>query len=660
MQLLLLVVLLVGACPVQAKAVFAHFMLGNSDNYTKANWEQDISAAKEAHIDAFAINTGFGLSIHRMLTDAFAAADELDFKLFLSLDYSGDGHWPQDQVIDYLKDFTKLPAYFKTDDDKPLVSTFEGDQAVGDWKNIKDKVDCFFIPEWSALRPEKAISYEQVDGLMSWTAWPNGTDPMTTETDKEYLDALNGKPYIMPVSPWFYTNLVRYHKNWVWQGDDLWYTRWQQVLELEPEYVEILTWNDYGESHYIGPIHQSGLAVFDYGQAPFDYAKDMPHDGWRSFLPYVIDLYKNGGKDADIKDEGLVSWYRVNPASACSSGKTTGNTETQAQQTLEPQEVLQDKVFFSALLESSADISVTIDGKARAASWVDTPDGGKGIYHGSIPIDNQTGAVVVTLTRDNELLAEIDGHPITSDCVKNMTNWNAWVGNATSTGPKPSSPSGSSEQDSSTNRLVSASMSGSLEALTRPSGFFVRHASRTSTNTRIPPIARRSASPIPSRIALLSRDKLERETAAKNPDLRRCLGHQRLLRRSIEAAQEDMRRAMASFKLEDSDDEDEILGDDYDSSPSPMIREQITRAVKAMVKRRATSQVHETDNANSTPQLMRESSKKESSCDLSSRQHNAYYRAPSVTTGRRKHNTKFAFTRLLWSSSGQSMQAMAS
>ncbi|KAJ1709329.1 hypothetical protein G4B11_001641 [Aspergillus flavus] len=203
-------------------------------------------------------------------------------------------------------------------------------------------------------------------------------------------------------------------------------------------------------------------------------------------------------------------------------------------------------------------------------------------------------------------------------------------------------------------------MSGSLEALTRPSGFFVRHASRTSTNTRIPPIARRSASPIPSRIALLSRDKLERETAAKNPDLRRCLGHQRLLRRSIEAAQEDMRRAMASFKLEDSDDEDEILGDDYDSSPSPMIREQITRAVKAMVKRRATSQVHETDNANSTPQLMRESSKKESSCDLSSRQHNAYYRAPSVTTGRRKHNTKFAFTRLLWSSSGQSMQAMAS
>ncbi|KAB8071772.1 glycoside hydrolase [Aspergillus leporis] len=472
MQLIFLVVLLASACQVQAKAVFAHYMLGNSHNYTKENWVEDISAAKEAHIDAFALNTGFGLDFHHLLVDVFSIAATMDFKLFLSLDYSGDGHWPEDQVINYLKEFTKLPAYFKTNGNKPLVSTFEGSQAVGDWANIKDKVDCFFMPEWSAFRPSRSISYEQVDGLMSWTAWPNGTDEMTTEVDKEYVEALNGKPYIMPVSPWFYTNMVRYNKNWVWQGDDLWYTRWQQVLEIEPEYVEILTWNDYGESHYIGPIHETGLSVFDYAEAPFNYAKGMPHDGWRKFLPYVIDLYKNGGKDAQITDEGIVSWYRINPASACSSGKTTGNTETQHQQILEPQEVLKDKVFFSALLESTADVSVAIGGKDRAASWTNTPDGGgKGIYHGSIPINNQTGAVVVTLTRDNELLAEIQGHQITTNCVRNMTNWNAWVGNATSTGPKPvSSSSTSSKHESSSSRVV---LSGLIHVAMAWIAFFV-------------------------------------------------------------------------------------------------------------------------------------------------------------------------------------------
>ncbi|KAB8071771.1 hypothetical protein BDV29DRAFT_193042 [Aspergillus leporis] len=204
-------------------------------------------------------------------------------------------------------------------------------------------------------------------------------------------------------------------------------------------------------------------------------------------------------------------------------------------------------------------------------------------------------------------------------------------------------------------------MSGSIETFTKPSAFFVRHASRT--NTRIPPIARRSASPLPCRMVTLSRDKLQKESAAKSPDLRRCLGHQRLLHRSIEVAQEDMKKAMASFKLEDSDDEaDEILGDGFADSPSPMIREQITKAVNAMVKRRAASQAQGTNSAKAIPQLARMAHKNDSSHDLSSKQTqtDAFYKAPSITTKRRKPATRFALARRLWSSSGNSMQAIAS
>jgi hypothetical protein len=29
---------------------------------------------------------------------------------------------------------------------------------------------------------------------------------------------------------------------------DLWYDRWQQVWYLQPEFVQILTWNDYGNA----------------------------------------------------------------------------------------------------------------------------------------------------------------------------------------------------------------------------------------------------------------------------------------------------------------------------------------------------------------------------------------------------------------------------
>ncbi|CCD56470.1 hypothetical protein BofuT4_uP146390.1 [Botrytis cinerea T4] len=44
---------------VQAKAAFAHFMVTNSQNYTAADWSDDISLAQAAHIDAFALNMAY-------------------------------------------------------------------------------------------------------------------------------------------------------------------------------------------------------------------------------------------------------------------------------------------------------------------------------------------------------------------------------------------------------------------------------------------------------------------------------------------------------------------------------------------------------------------------------------------------------------------------
>ena len=58
-------------------------------------------------------------------------------------------------------------------------------------------------------------------------------------------------------SPWFSTHYgpeVSYSKNWIFPADLLWYNRWAEILDLAPQYVEIITWNDYGESHYIGPL----------------------------------------------------------------------------------------------------------------------------------------------------------------------------------------------------------------------------------------------------------------------------------------------------------------------------------------------------------------------------------------------------------------------
>ena len=57
---------------------------------------------------------------------------------------------------------------------------------------------------------------------------------------------------MMVVSPWFYTNLPQYKKNWMWPDKLMltWADRWTQVLTLQPQqpdYVEIISWNDFGE-----------------------------------------------------------------------------------------------------------------------------------------------------------------------------------------------------------------------------------------------------------------------------------------------------------------------------------------------------------------------------------------------------------------------------
>lgn len=62
---------------------------------------------------------------------------------------------------------------------------------------------------------------------------------------------------VIAASGWFFTHFggeASYSKNWVFPSDRLWFDRWRQILELAPRFVEIITWNDYGESHYIGPL----------------------------------------------------------------------------------------------------------------------------------------------------------------------------------------------------------------------------------------------------------------------------------------------------------------------------------------------------------------------------------------------------------------------
>ncbi|PQE12841.1 Glycoside hydrolase family 71 protein [Rutstroemia sp. NJR-2017a BBW] len=405
-------------------------VVGNTASYSTEDWEDDITQAQIAHIDAFALNIANNdPTVAAQLPIAFSIAGSKGFKLFFSFDYAGNGPWLQADVIALINQY-KLEAAYYFYNGQAFVSTFEGVDSAQDWPTIIQDTGCFFIPSWSSLGAKKAMDTGVPNGLFSWGAWPDGPNDMFTTTDYSYFQFLGGKPYMMPASPWFFTNLPGFHKNWLWRGDDMWFDRWTQIWYAAPEFVEIITWNDYGECHYIGPNRANAWSLFDssHGKAQYNYADGFPHDGWRQFLPYVIDIYKNGA--ATITEEGLSAWFRPQPASGCTSGGTTGNTASQLQIQYSPAEIVQDKIFFTALLGSTATVKVTVGGVDQGATWTTIPDDNVGLYHGNVQYKG-TGPVVVTILRGSTQVAQVSGGSITTACTHSIENWNAWVGSAT-------------------------------------------------------------------------------------------------------------------------------------------------------------------------------------------------------------------------------------
>ncbi|KAK3366756.1 glycoside hydrolase family 71 protein [Lasiosphaeria ovina] len=432
-----------------AKEVFAHVITGNTGGLSQQDWETDMKLAKSLSIDGFVFNVGFGDTKNEAtLTTAFKAANAQKFTGFLSLDYLGgpleQKAWPKADAQALIQKFAGDPAYFKVDG-KPFVSTFEGPANAPDWPDIKKSTNCFFVPDWSSLDAKAAVAAAGgvVDGLFSFNAWPNGDTNITTQPDKNFQGALTGgKKYMMPVSPWFFTNLPGFNKNWLWHGDNLWDTRWAQVMEINPDFVEILTWNDWGESHYINNVRATELDLFKLSNAPVNYAANNPHTGWQKFLPFYIAQYKAGGKAPAITKEDAYVSYRKTKATACPSGGTTGNNKDFGQTEVPPETLVEDSVFFAALLKSDEGVTVEVtfggaadaaapagvNGTAATAAFTQAPAGGKGtpgVYLGAVPFGANTGAVTLTVKRAGAEIAKVTGPAITTTCEGGVQNWNA-------------------------------------------------------------------------------------------------------------------------------------------------------------------------------------------------------------------------------------------
>ncbi|KAG8362182.1 hypothetical protein FVEN_g18 [Fusarium venenatum] len=415
------------------RLVFAHFMIGIVANrQSSADYDDDMKRAKAAGIDAFALNIGVDTYTDVQLDYAYDSANRNGMKVFISFDFH---FWKTDNaagVGEKIKKYGGRAAQLRVDD-RVFVSSFAGDGLDANAVRSASGSNIFFVPNFTP----SGSSTNGIDGALNWMGWPhdgnnkapkNGKSVSVADGDSSYANWLGSKKYMAPVSPWFFTHYgpeVDWAKNWVFPSGSLFFDRWNQVLQRGFDMIEILTWNDYGESHYIGPLKSKHN---DDGASK--WANDMPHNGWLDLCTPFIAAYK--AKDTNvakyIEKDQLVYWYRRNLKSLdCDATDTTSGrsppkpNENYFQGRPDGWESMEDVVYVVSLLKSAGTVVVNSGGNSVTK---EVPAGAT-----LIKVNAGVGKQTLTLKRGgSNVLSETSLMDITNVCPCGLYNFNAYVG----------------------------------------------------------------------------------------------------------------------------------------------------------------------------------------------------------------------------------------
>jgi hypothetical protein len=126
------------------------------------------------------------------------------------------------------------------------------------------------------------------DGFFPWIH-PTKTAQQEADTDSSFAAErdVKAKLWMAAIAPWFFKRFDA-NDNWSHAQDDaIFIDRWQHLLQLKPDLIEVVTWNDWGESSYVGPADTSGLS-------PTSYWDTLNHNAFLKITNTFIKAYKAG------------------------------------------------------------------------------------------------------------------------------------------------------------------------------------------------------------------------------------------------------------------------------------------------------------------------------------------------------------------------------
>lgn len=425
----------------QSKMVFAHYLIYFPD--TIATYKQEIQLAQSKGIDAFALNT----NIYRktLFDNMYQAAKELgtNFKLFFSADiHIGDSSVqpPDDRlskanIVSMLVDYRAHPNQLQYKNKAFFTSwlgnddSFWGQDSVAAWDDIFSQAGgkslYYFLPFFptdGSYFGVKGTIYDRfgstVDGTYGWetSAWNyqngNFSAPAISPGDADSLRVSNdlGKTYMAMVSPWFFKDADNNQfccvstssscdpngrpDSWSgcpcqvkgdYQGPGLWLQKWSQIIASSPPLVEIATWNDWFEGHYVSPALSQGASGISVDVA------GLPHEAYLELGKHYISWYKTGSEPVATRDE-LYLFYFTQSHSTTVANKPCGILHA---------DKLSDAVYVVTVLSPGASATITLKSGALT-SFATATQGvnvhGMGFQTGTQSATFQRGSVSFTLT----------------------------------------------------------------------------------------------------------------------------------------------------------------------------------------------------------------------------------------------------------------------
>lgn len=389
--------------PREPRLVFAHYMVCcpmAGHNGTVVQFADEIRQAWSAGVDGFALNCGGWSSepyYRAIATRIFEAAASLPhpFKLF----FSSDGLTPE-ETASMVSEFYEHPNMLRYQG-RPVLSSYSGDDSWG--KAVVVALASvgrpvvfvpFFFPKgfdkrWTDTNITRVIDENgYADGFFFFGAAGTGDD--LANKSAKIADACRkaGKLYMAPVTP-FYRGLgPKNYRVFETRGFEGMAREWEAAITADTQWVEIVTWNDWGESTYVASFGPPTATELWDGQ----WGPLLSHEAYLAASAYYIRWFKTGVKH--IESDDLFWFYRLSPK------RRRGRAQPNHPPESHPQGFgqLKDCVFLTTFLIAPATLKIA-SGEIRYEFGAPTgvahfsADFGQGPQHFSIERD---GATILT------------------------------------------------------------------------------------------------------------------------------------------------------------------------------------------------------------------------------------------------------------------------